>query len=142
MSLPIVETAQDTIIERLPPEWSDDLKKEFACNRLNGCVGNILLSESDRARIWKLKLNPGERVPVHCHVLDYFWIAETAGRVRSHFSDGRVSDKSYQEGDIRHFKFGLGDYILHDLKNTGDSNLVFTVVEFLDSANSPLKIDV
>ncbi len=50
----------------------------------------LLASENDRVRVWTISLKPGERLPFHKHVLDYFWTATAAGTTRSHYSDGRI----------------------------------------------------
>jgi hypothetical protein len=38
--------------------------------------------------------------------------------------------------------YGRGEYKIHDLENIGDSDLWFTTVEFLDSANEPLGLNL
>jgi hypothetical protein len=42
---------------------------------------------------------------------------------------------------FRHFAFGPGEYLLHDLENIGPTELVFSTVEFLDGHNTPLPLD-
>ncbi|MGO4428268.1 hypothetical protein AB4Z54_58510, partial [Streptomyces sp. MCAF7] len=54
--------------------------------------------------------------------------------------DGTTREVSYHAGETRHFTFGPGEYLLHDIENVGDTELVFTTVEHLDSANAPLDI--
>ncbi len=120
----------------LPPH----LAQEFADARTNGCVGTRLLSEDARCRVWTIVLAPGERIGFHTHVLDYFWTAVTAGRARSHYGDGRVAEVDYRAGDIQHLSFGQGESMTHDLANIGETELIFTTVEFLDSANAPLDL--
>jgi len=120
--------------------WPAWLKAEFAANGRNPQVGSRLLSVSERVWVWHLSLAPGERLPVHCHVLDYFWTALSPGRARSHYHDGRTQERSYQAGDTAHYRFGPGERMLHDLENIGDQALSFTTVEFLDSANAPLPL--
>ncbi|GAN48131.1 hypothetical protein SR39_24685 [Methylobacterium radiotolerans] len=120
----------------LPP----DLAQDFAAARDNGCVGTRLLSEDARCRVWTIVLAPGARIGFHTHVLDYFWTAVTAGRARSHYGDGRVAEVDYRAGDIQHLSFGPGESMTHDLANIGDTELIFTTVEFLDSANPPLAL--
>jgi beta-alanine degradation protein BauB len=122
------------------PAWPGALHDELARSVNNGCVGSRLVSESERVRVWSLRLAPGERIGFHCHVLDYFWTVLTDGRARSHYSDGRTVDMTYWNGDTRHMTFGTGESMVHDLENIGDTELVFTTVEFLDSANAPLAI--
>ncbi|MFI9846567.1 hypothetical protein ACIHFD_56765 [Nonomuraea sp. NPDC051941] len=120
--------------------WSDDLRAEFDAHAHDGEVGSRLLSGTDRVRVWEIRLAPGERWHAHRHVLDYFWTAVNAGRSRQHTSDGTTREVSYSAGETRHFVFGAGQYLLHDIENIGDTDLVFTTVEHLDSANAPLPL--
>lgn len=123
-----------------PGDWPPDLQSEFREHQLSGCVGHVLVSESERVRVWSLCLQPGERLPFHRHVLDYFWTATTAGKARSRYGDGRISEPEYQAGDTMHFTFASGEFMVHDLENIGSKELCFTTVEFLDSANAPLEV--
>lgn len=120
------------------PHWNEALLAELEKAGDNGRVGSRLVSESDRVRVWLLDLRPGERLPFHTHVLDYFWCATSRGRARSRYGDGRVVEVDYDSGDTRHFSFAAGESMTHDLENIGDTVLSFTTVEFLDSANPPL----
>jgi hypothetical protein len=120
--------------------WEDWLKADFAEHTYDGHVGSRLLSQNPRVRVWEIRLAPGERWHAHRHVLDYFWTAITAGRSRQHTSDGTTRDVSYQAGQTRHLHFEQGEYLLHDIENTGDTELIFTTVEHLDSDNAPLPL--
>jgi beta-alanine degradation protein BauB len=91
-------------------------------------------------RVWAIGLGPGQRLSFHSHVFDYFWTAVTGGRGRSHFGDGEVSDTVYKTGDIKHLTFNEGDLMIHDVENIGDTELLFTTMEFLDSPNAPLEL--
>jgi beta-alanine degradation protein BauB len=133
-------TMATNAIEKATPVWPSFIRDEFEANQNNGQVGTRLLSETDRVRVWEIRLAPGERIGFHRHVLDYFWTAVTPGRARSHTEDGSVVEATYAAGDTRHFVYGRGEYKIHDLENVGDSDLWFTTVEFLDSANEPLEI--
>ena len=124
-----------------PAQWPEALRARFEARRGIGEVGTRLVSQTDRVRVWTLTLKPGERHDFHTHVLDYFWTAVTGGRARSHYSDGRVVEVTYEAGDTRHHQFGAGEFMMHDLTNIGNTELVFTTVEFLDSDNPPLKVD-
>lgn len=125
---------------KAPETLPDALRKDYAASLGNGRVGSRLLSETDRVRVWSLSLKPGQRIGFHTHVLDYFWTAVTGGRARSHYADGRVVDAAYAAGDVQHHRFEAGQFMIHDLENTGDTELVFTTVEFLDSRNAPLDL--
>lgn len=129
-----------TIRVEAPEAWSDDFKAEFREGQFNGCVGTRLLSESDRVRVWEVRLAPGERLPFHRHVLDYFWTATTDGKGLTHYHDGRVGHPVYKAGDTGHFRFSEGEFMIHDMRNVGTSDFVFTTVEFLDSINAAIDV--
>jgi mannose-6-phosphate isomerase-like protein (cupin superfamily) len=120
--------------------WSEAVREEFARHAFNGHVGGVLLRETDRVRVWDIRLAPGERLPAHRHVLDYFWTALTDGRSRQHVHDGTTREVSYRRGETRSYTFGPGAYLLHDLENVGDGPLAFITVELLESANRPLPL--
>nr|WP_237482177.1 hypothetical protein [Lichenibacterium sp. 6Y81] len=119
---------------------NEALMAELRASRGNGCVGTELVSETDRVRVWLIRLAPGERIGFHEHVLDYFWTAITAGRARSNHDDGSTYEKTYAAGETQHATYAAGDSKIHDLTNIGDADLVFSTVEFLQSANRPLPI--
>jgi hypothetical protein len=39
-----------------------------------------------------------------------------------------------------HLSYAAGEYLVHSVENIGDTDLLFTTVEFLDSANAPLPV--
>jgi hypothetical protein len=126
--------------QRAGPEWPATLIEEFERNQFNGCVGTRLLSETDRVRVWSINLKPGERIGFHRHVLDYFWTAVTTGVGLSRLQDGSTVESRYNSGETRHESYRRGEYKVHDLENIGDTELVFTTVEFLNSENDPLPL--
>jgi hypothetical protein len=121
-------------------DWPEDLQKEFERDQFNGVVGSILVSETERVRVWHLHLPTGQRCNFHRHVLDYFWTAHNPGKSRSYNDDGSIVDTEYGCGETRHFRFAKGQHFVHSLENIGDTDLLFTTVEFLDSANEPLPV--
>src|SRR5829696_5959196 len=123
------------VVDRGP--WPEAIAREFERARDNGCVGTRLISETERVRVWEIRLKPGERISFHRHVLDYFWTAVTAGRGRSRMQDGTTVEKSYLDA-ARELRTGRVQD--SDLENTGDAELVFITVEFLDSANAALPV--
>jgi quercetin dioxygenase-like cupin family protein len=122
--------------------WPIAIRREFEheARNPNGCVGQELVSETDRVRVWTIRLAPGERVGFHRHVLDYFWTAMTACRGRQHLMDGSTAEYSYEPGETRHETYGPGAFKVHDLENIGDTEMVFLTVETLASANPPLPV--
>jgi quercetin dioxygenase-like cupin family protein len=121
-----------------PPAIAAEFERERQNN--NGCVGTRLLSESERVRVWIIRLAPGERIGFHRHVLDYFWTSVTGGRGRQHVHDGSTVEYTYRPGETRHETYGLGEFKVHDLENLGDKEMVFMTIEFLDSANKALAL--
>ena len=123
-------------------EWPSHLREELEreARAPNGCVGSELVSETDKVRVWTIRLAPGQRFGFHRHVLDYFWTAVTASRGRQHLMDGTTVEYSYTPGETRHESYGAGAFKVHDLENIGDSEMIFMTVEFLDSANSALTL--
>lgn len=62
----------------------------------------------------------------------------TAGRARSRYSDSRVVERDYVEGDTQHHVYAAGETMTHDLENISTTVLTYATVEFLDGANKPL----
>lgn len=121
-------------------DWPEALREELRQNRDNACVGTELVSETERVRVWTIRLKPGERIGFHKHVLDYFWTCLSGGRARSHHEDGSTYETSYYPGETQHATYAAGEYKIHDLENIGDIELLFSTVEYLDSANKPLPV--
>lgn len=120
--------------------WTEEFKTEFKHAFNNGHVGQELVSETDRVRVWSIRLSPGERIGFHRHVLNYFWTAVTAGKAISHMDDGSTIEATYHQGQTKHMNYEKGEYKIHDLTNIGETELIFTTVEFLDSPNPPLPL--
>ena len=120
--------------------WSDALVRELKDSQDNGCVGTELVSETPQARIWLIRLKPGERIGFHKHVLDYWWTAITPGRARSHHGDGSTFETDYYAGETQHAHYRAGECKIHDLENIGDTDLVFSTVELLAGANPALAL--
>ena len=92
-------------------DWPKNLRDEFIQNQENGVVGSTLVSENSRVRVWHIRLKPGERMPFHRHVLDYFWTAMAPGLTISHQQDGSISEHTYEVGETFHKYFRYGDYM-------------------------------
>jgi quercetin dioxygenase-like cupin family protein len=122
--------------------WPADIAAEFEREKKapNPCVGTELVSESERVRVWIIRLQPGQRIGFHRHVLDYFWTSVSGGRGRQHVHDGTTVEYTYAPGETRYEHYGAGQFKVHDLENLGDKEMVFMTIEFLQSANKPLPL--
>jgi hypothetical protein len=123
-----------------PAHWPEARRTELLRNIRNGCVGRFVLSENARVRVWRLDLDPGERLGFHCHVLDYFRVALTAGLALSRDHLGNEAEFSFNAGEVRHVQFQQGDFLLHDMKNTGEAPFSMMICEHLRSENPALPI--
>lgn len=120
--------------------WSEDLHREMQHNETNGRVGSRLLLENARVRVWEIRLAAGQRWHFHRHALDYFWTAVNPGTSIQHSDDGQTLRVEYEAGDTVFSSFAEGSHKVHDLANDGSTELVFTTVELLESANTPLEL--
>jgi hypothetical protein len=120
--------------------WPVALQQELEDNRFNPIVGSVLVSETDKVRVWHLLVPAGKRCTFHRHVLDYFWTCHTHGTARGYFEDGSITETVHFPGDTRHLNYAAGEYLLHSVENIGDTDLLFTTVEYLQSANAPLPV--
>jgi len=139
MALSMVDKAAE---KKDRSQWAPELQAEFEreAKNPNPCVGSMLLSETERTRVWMIKLAPGERIGFHRHVLDYFWTAVTGGRGLQHVHDGTTVEYTYAQGETRHEVYGKDEFKVHDLTNLGDREMIFMTVEFKDSANQPMPL--
>ena len=121
--------------------WSDEIKHEFHTNEHNGRIGTDLVFENNSVRVWHMTLEPGEKMPVHRHVLTYFWTAITPGRFLQRTYDGTTYESNYEAGLTHFYDVGKGEFALHNLENVGDTTMIFCAVELKkESANEPLPV--
>jgi beta-alanine degradation protein BauB len=123
-------------------DWSPELRNELSALTGNPLVGTRLLLEDAHARVWEIRLAPGERLAFHRHVLDYFWTCVSGGEAISRDGDGNTKARSYGRSETEALAFATGESMIHDLINAGGEELVFTTVEFIRSANEPLPLPV
>jgi hypothetical protein len=116
------------------------IQADFITNENNPRVGTRLLSTNDRVRVWEIRLKPGERIGFHRHVRDYFWTAVTPGRAISRQGDGSTVEATYFAGQTQHYSYSPGESKVHDRENVGATELIFTTVEFVQSANVALPL--
>ncbi|MFJ1709828.1 cupin domain-containing protein [Kitasatospora sp. NPDC088346] len=107
---------------------------EMEAAPLNREVGTRLLFENTTVRVWEVRLEPGDRAPLHCHALDYFWTCTEPGTAlqwQLKASTWEQHGRSYAVGDTQYFTRGNDAPVIHDLHNNGDTTLRFVTVELL-----------
>ena len=121
-------------------KWPAGMKAELDANLMSPLVGSTLVSETGKVRVWHLLIPAGRRCTFHRHVLDYFWTCHTHGVARGYYEDGSITETAHFPGDTRHLSYGKGEHLVHSVENVGKTDLLFTTVEYLDSANTPLQV--
>lgn len=119
---------------------SEDLRNEALANCANGCVGRELILENARVRIWKTVLIPGERMAYHTHKLDFVWTAISDCNLIVHNGDGDSEKVTLESGEVVYYRIPRKSEAMRAICNVGGEPAAFTVVEFLNSDNSPLPI--
>ncbi len=85
-------------------------------------VGTRLIFENDRVRVWDLRLEPGESIPLHRHETDYLYVVIGDGELQTVFADGsRDEPRKMQDGDVR-FRKVEGEAV-HEAVNVGSRTL-------------------
>ena len=97
----------------------------------NAAVGNRLLFENERVRVWDITLTPGERLPFHCHRTSYFYRCESDGVSRARTPDGLVCTYASRADEVTFHELPPGETLVHDFENAGETTLRFTTVELL-----------
>ena len=88
-----------------------------------------------------MTLEPGEKMPVHRHILTYFWTAITPGRFLQRTYDGTTYESDFEAGLTHFYDVKEGEFALHNLENVGDTTMIFCAVELKkESANEPLSV--
>ena len=75
----------------------------------------------------------------HRHVLDYVWTCVSGGSAISHGGERQHERRdATRRRDPQASRSGAGESMIHDLVNSGDEDIVFTTIEYLQSADEPL----
>lgn len=121
-------------------QWPAGMVEEMRDNAMSAIVGSTLVSETDKVRVWHLHIPAGKRCTFHRHVLDYFWTCHSNGTARGYYEDGSITETVHFPGDTRHLTYGKGEHLVHSVENIGTTDLLFTTVEYKQSANAPLPV--
>ena len=133
-----IETSQNPVDFE---DWPEELVKEMRQSHNNGCVGSVLVSETSEVRVWHLRLPPGYRCPFPqtCKSL-FFGALIMMDELEIIFPLGLLKEVNHFAGETRHFYYGEDEYMLHSVENIGETELLFTTVEFINGENAPLDI--
>lgn len=91
-------------------------------------VGTKLLFENDSVRVWDLRLEPGEAIPLHRHDCDYVYVVIGDGRLQTEFADGSHDPpRTMRDGEVR-YRSSSGE-VIHGARNVGEGPWRNIVVE-------------
>jgi predicted metal-dependent enzyme (double-stranded beta helix superfamily) len=90
-----------------------------------GTVGQEIILENDRVRIWHITLAPGETQPLHHHELPYVVVAVQGASNVIQTAAGERIDVDEETGGVVFREPGA----THTLTNIGDTTYVARIVE-------------
>jgi beta-alanine degradation protein BauB len=85
-------------------------------DRKLGPIGDRILFENERVRVWVVSLEPGQRQPWHKHDLPYLIVPLTKGKNIMFFDDGREKETNEAVGEALWREPGIP----HELLNISD----------------------
>lgn len=94
-------------------------------------IGDEVWYEDSEVRVWSISMEPGGRVPFHCHTGTYFWACTDGGSGRQHFFDGTLHWFDFRRGDVDFLDITPDAPVIHDLENVGETQIRFLAVELL-----------
>lgn len=111
--------------------WTNGLRRSLKKGKNNTNVGEYLVFENDDIKVWTIHLPAKQSLSFHKHDKPYIYIAQSEGKSRSFYDDGRITEITYSKGDTKHFPdLNEKNYFIHNLENIGSTTLVFTTIEF------------
>ena len=90
-----------------------------------GAVGQEILLENDKVRVWHITLAPGETQPLHHHGLAYVVIAVQGAQNVIHTAAGERIEVEEETGSVVFREPGQ----THTLTNAGDTVYIGRIVE-------------
>jgi len=111
--------------------WTTALKKAAQNGKNNNIVGEYLLLETEKFKVWSIHLSVGQSLPFHKHNKPYFYTIKNKGKSRSFYADGTITETQYEKNDTKYFDdLSENNFFIHNLENIGNTTLIFTTVEF------------
>lgn len=106
--------------------WNEVMLKEIKAKEFPSNLGTKLF-ESEDVVLWRIKLEPKERLPFRRHLGTYCCNCLTDGLLLSRNADGAVDFIRFDKGD--HFFRRCEEEAIHDLENIGENTVNITIIE-------------
>jgi quercetin dioxygenase-like cupin family protein len=94
-------------------------------DRKLGPIGDRILFENERVRVWGVNLESGQRQPWHKHDLPYLIVPLTKGKNIMFFDDGREKETNEAVGEVLWREPGIP----HELLNVSDWHYSNVLIE-------------
>lgn len=102
--------------------WLREIQKKNFCTN----IGEPLF-ENEEVKLWKIVLEPGERLPFRKHLNAYSCNCLTDGLLLSRNINGAVDLLRFERGET--FFRQCEEEAVHDLENIGEHTMKVTIVE-------------
>ncbi len=109
-----------------PIDKLDELTHGDICKEL----GQKVLYEDHRTRLWQLRMLPGERRPFTNHTSNYNWECTTGGTLLTRNANGRISLVILEKGESDNCQRSQQTSI-NDLENLGAETVEFVIKELI-----------
>ncbi|MFS4446475.1 hypothetical protein [Maribacter sp. 2307UL18-2] len=106
--------------------WSPVTLEEIEKELFSPNIGQALY-ENEEMKLWRIVLEPKERLPFRRHVNTYSCNCLTDGLVLSRNVNGAVDLLRFERGDT-YFR-SCKEEAIHDLENVGENTIRITIVE-------------
>jgi len=94
-------------------------------------LGEELVLDTGRVRVWKDKVRAGEAQRLHTHRRPYLAVVVSGSTVRTEDADGNVlTTPAFRPGDVHHFDESVLP-ITHTMRNTGTDDVQVVIIELL-----------
>ena len=109
--------------------WEPSKILELQRKKIDDRLGQKLLFENDKIKVWEVVLFPGERLPFRKINGNYSFTSMTEGLAISRYATGKINLVRIKKGDSMFIKHE-GQAAIYDFENIGENILFLHVMEF------------
>jgi quercetin dioxygenase-like cupin family protein len=106
--------------------WNKTMLREVQKKHYSSDIGEVLF-ENNELKLWKITLEPKQRIPFRRHYNTYSCNCLTDGLLISRNANGAVDLIRFERGET--FFRECDEEHIHDLENVGNNTVHITIVE-------------
>jgi len=110
--------------------WENGKLAELRHGKISNTIGNSLLFENKKIRLWEITLVPNQRLPFHKQTVDYSLTCLTDGTAISRYKNGKICLLRFKKGDIAYYEYNDHKEIVRDFENIGEGVIKLSLVEY------------